>query len=224
MDLQKLADVYEIQQVASSYVHLLNSRGKEELVNDVFTTHTPGQKIQITDWGVWEGEDAARRLFLGFMNPPDTPEKPITMGRHELTSPYIVVADDRETAIGVWNAPGWETAHYFDHWNGESFNSDTLQAWWNWGAYWMAFHKEDGEWRLWQLKFLIAINCNMLESYAQANSSPRERVNWETRPKEFWPDRPGTEWVYHADGEPLPADRMPLPKPYRTWSDDLSII
>ncbi len=77
----------------------------------VFTRHTPGQKVQITDWGVWEGVDAARRLFLGFMNPPDAPEKPITMGRHELTSPYIVVAEDGQTAIGVWDAPGWETSH-----------------------------------------------------------------------------------------------------------------
>ncbi len=224
LDLQKLSDIYEVQQIASAYVHHLNTHGKYEIVEQVFTQHTPGQKVQITDWGVWEGVDAARRLFLGFMNPPDTPVKPVTLGRHELTSPYIVIADDGQTAIGVWDAPGWETSHYFDTWKDGRFSDDNLQAWWNWGAYWMAFAKEDGEWRVWQLKFAIGMNCPMEENYPQANSSPKARVDFNTRPKEFWPDRPGKEWVYRSDGDPMPENILPLPKPYKTWSDDLSII
>lgn len=222
MDVQKLMDVYEVQNIASAYVHNLNSRKKKEIVYECFTQHTPGQKVQITDWGVWEGEKAAERLFLGFMN-DNAPEKPVTMGRHELTSPYIIVAEDSRTAVGVWDAPGWETAHYYDHWIGGDFTSDTLAAWWSWGAYWMAFQKEPEGWRIWQLKFLSAINCDMLSSYVKSNSSPRERVNWDLRPKETWPDRPGYDWIYHPEGTPMP-DRMPLPKPYKTWTDDMSQI
>jgi len=222
MDIQRLVDVYEVQNCASSYVHNLNAGKKKEIVYECFTQHTPGQKVQITNWGVWEGEKAAARCYLGFMD-HESPDKPVVIGRHELTSPYIIIAQDGQTAIGIWNAPGWETTLPIDHWVGGKSDSDSIEAWWSWGAYWMAFQRESEGWRIWQLKFLSGINCDMHTNFVEGNSSPKDRVNWEKRPKETWPDRERYDWIYNPNGTPQP-DRMPLPKPYVTWSDEMSQI
>lgn len=214
--VQILYDVYQIQNLASAYVNSLHYGRIDYIINDLFTTKTPGQKIQITDWGVWEGVDAANRLFNG-MHLWDNPTKKlglVTNNRHEVDSPFIQVAEDGESAIGVWFAPGYET------WPCGQAN---LTPWWCWGGYWMAFRKEEGEWRIWQMKFVVSMDCDMNIGMVEGNTSPKTKHTWDKFPKETLPDREGVDYIYHPVG-PRRPDMLPLPKPYKTWSDDMSII
>ena len=57
----------------------------------------------------------------------------------------------------------------------------------------------------------------------EGNTSPKTKHTWDKFPKETLPDREGVDYIYHPVG-PRRPDMLPLPKPYKTWSDDMSII
>lgn len=75
------------------------------------------------------------------------PFPPTTKGlmiEHTLTTGIIEIADDRQTAKGVWISPGHETFPM----------GDTMRPHWSWGRYAVDFVREDGGWRIWHLHVL----------------------------------------------------------------------
>ena len=215
-EIQRLKDFHEIQMCASSYCLLLGFAQVDEIIGRVYTNHTPGQKIQIADWGIWEGEKAAERSYHGQFALID--RRPVDMptfyGRHELTTSYIEVADDGMSAIGIFHSPGYET------WPAGQAKA---AHWWTWGTYWIAFRKEDGQWRIWQLRIYMPIFCPASLGCVEGNTPPSSVIDWSSVPAEFRPDRPAPDYLYGPAGPEAPYDPV-LPVSYETWSDDMSMI
>lgn len=65
------------------------------------------------------------------------------MGMSLLTSPYVEIAGDGQTAQGLWYAPGQVTATY----------GERTDAMWVYGRYGADFILEDGQWKIWHLFF-----------------------------------------------------------------------
>jgi hypothetical protein len=214
MEVQRLVDIYEVQQRASTYCNYISYGQREKIVNECFTQKTPGSKVQITNWGVWEGTESIRKLFLEMGNITGHKIDYTKISRHELTTPNIVIAGDGESAIGTWFAPGWEC------WPSGHSN---ISSFWNWGAYWMAFRKEAGEWRIWQLKYLIGLDCDTHLGWVEGTVSPRSQVHWKELPQEVQPDHLADDFIYDPSGPKIPH-MLPIPKPYQSWSDDMSQI
>ena len=65
--IQRLEDIHEIQNLMSRYEYLHTARLQEELA-ELFATKTPGVRAEIANWGVYEGSEGVRRLYVGAHN------------------------------------------------------------------------------------------------------------------------------------------------------------
>ncbi len=130
-----------------------------------------------------------------------------------LTSPYIIIADDRKTAKAIWMSAGYnidvETCGPVGHWC--------------WGTFAVDFRLEDGEWKIWHLLYTLDVNniggqdwaaepvpYEDLPEFAEIANIviPEPNVKQEVR-KLYSPDRPFTK---------LP----PVPVAYATFADTFS--
>jgi hypothetical protein len=131
------------------------------------------------------------------------------MFEHDLCSPQIVVADDGETARGVWTSPGHETL--FGH------------PEWAWGRVAADFIKIDGCWKIWHYHWYRLFRCPFdtpWTNYDQQSVSkpiPKERVI------EFGgdPDNVFPTTYFHPYSPDTYVECIPrTPQPYATWTDD----
>ena len=124
-----------------------------------------------------------------------------TFFEHDLCTPTIAVAEDHQTARGVWHSPGVETFGNFD--------GSAPRSMWCWARYAVDFIKDKGEWKIWHTHFYATF------------LSPFERSWSEGRALEFdGPQVPGAvSNVYdaHAVFKAIP----PAPMPYETFTDDM---
>jgi hypothetical protein len=134
--LQNAADAQQIQNAMGWHVWYHASYMNDVELDKVWVTTKP-----YTDTAVWaqnsdyfQGMDAIRAYYG-----PKVDQKTQAGGFqfHTLTSPIIVVADDRKTAKGVWYTPGIVGGY-----NGGS---------WLWERYGVDFVNENGTWKIWHL-------------------------------------------------------------------------
>jgi hypothetical protein len=211
--IQRVEDIQEIQKLMSRYAYLNTAHLHDECVEAVFSKKTPGQKVQIDGWGIWEGFDAAHRCFGLAHNWVERTMLglPGTLLQHTLTTPLIEVAGDGKTARGLWISPGHEARP----------SATGVTAFWVWVYYSDDFVKEDGAWKIWHHRVTEIIFSRADADWTSANVLSDELLpEW---PEECKPDRPSPpQWKYSPDAVTV-LDPAP-PEPYDTWSDDLSYI
>jgi hypothetical protein len=211
--VQRLEDVEEIQKLMSRYAYLNTAHMHDELIEQLFSKKTPGQKVQIDGWGIWEGPDAAYRCYHGAHGWIERTllGLPGTMMQHAFTTPLIEVAGDGKTAQGVWISPGHEARP----------SGGTVTAFWVWVFYSNDFVKEDGAWKIWHHRVTEILFSRADGDWTTANVLSEEmNPEW---PEECKPDRPSPpQWKYSPTAITV-LDPAP-PEPYETWSDELSYI
>ena len=130
-----------------------------------------------------------------------------------LTSPYIQVAEDGETAKGIWMSAGYvieiEPAGPVGHWN--------------WGTFAGDFVLENGRWKLWHLLYTVDINNIGGQDWAKPAEPYPELPEFEEIKsiKIPEPNVPcAVRELYSADRPftPLPE----VPQPYKTFADTFS--
>ena len=90
--------------------------------------------------GYWKGMDSIRKYY-GQKATPD-----VTSGGyvwHTVTTGIVEIAEDRQTAKGVWYTPGL---------GGKRIKDGKSNAGWMWEKYGVDFVREDGQWKIWHLK------------------------------------------------------------------------
>ncbi len=130
-----------------------------------------------------------------------------------LTSPVIYIADDGQTAKGIWMSAGYnidiEPCGPVGHWN--------------WGTFAVDFVFENGQWKIWHLLYTVDINNIAGQDWAKEQTPypelpefadiksiriPEPNVPVQVR-RVYAADRPFT---------PLPE----VPKPYKTFAETFS--
>ncbi len=87
----------------------------------------------------------------------------------------------------------------------------------------MVFRREDGQWKIWRLKYFIGLDCDVTVGWAKNNISPHSQVEWDKVPPECMPDAPAEDFVY-SPKEPVIGYLMPLPDAYETWDESMCLI
>ena len=96
--------------------------------------------IDCEGFGVFDGPKGIETFFVDWHHSMEGDAKGM-LTLHTLPTECIEVAEDGQTARGLWISPGSETRHHA--------TEDRNEAFWIWGLYAEDFIKEDGEWKFW---------------------------------------------------------------------------
>lgn len=208
--LEKLEAVHAVENLVGRY-EFLHTANLHRRCLDLFALDTPGVKIEM-DWGVFEGREGVERFFLGYhgRHDADNPDARLEgdMHMHTQTTPVIEVADDLQTARGVWISPGHETL---------PFNPDGgYKGFWIWLKYGWDFVREDGAWKIWHMHTYNNFICPYDKSWVDMDPMPpRRELPADKGPDRYLPQPP--PWTYAVDraqvNEPAP------PQPYSTFDE-----
>jgi hypothetical protein len=204
--IQRLEDIHEIQNLMGRE-QFMHTAGLHEEVGEMYAQKTPGLKVEVANWGVYEGKEGLQRVGIGVHGFYEGDHQGLMM-MHTLTTPVIEVAGDGKTAKAVWISPGHETLRI----------DGKLRAFWAWCKYGVDFIKEDGKWKIWHSHVYPIFRCPYETSWIEISDAPAPPV-----PDELKPDRPTT--YYHPYSTKTMPDYVPAPpEPYETWEESMSYV
>jgi len=224
--LQRALDYAEIQNVFALHEYYHHDPDTE--VEMIFAKKQPDVSFG-QNWGVWVGLESIKKYYktdskeemkkqLDALRKwyPDIPDdiqyaRAGRMGFHMLTTPIIEVAEDGQTAKGMWYTPGFMTG--FDSKTGK------WTASWMYEKYAVDFIKEDGKWKIWHFNVFMDFACPYEKSWVVA--SEEQRLAGAPPPTtSVKPDLPPPGFkTYSTRG----IWQMPKPpEPYRTFSETFS--
>ena len=166
-------------------------------------------------FGEYRGYEAIRRCYLeehGDRTDPgmDQNLKGMLM-MHEMDTEVLEVAQDGQTAKGVWISPGHETVPARDLQEGEAPRGN---AHWCWGKYEVEFIKEDGVWKLWHMILYPLFKTSFYKSWGEPGAETLKPGAYNPMTGQNNPDY----WVYDPDTV-YPADEPEPPLPYGSYED-----
>jgi hypothetical protein len=203
--VQRLEDVYEIQNLMGRYVYLHEVGRDYEFPDTLYAQKAPGVSSEVANFGAAVGLEGIRKKYSTFKGGGD---KKGLLFTHPLTTPVIEVAGDGKTAKGLWISPGYETQK--DRETGE------IMSCFCYTKYGCDFVKEDGKWKVWHYHvyrvFLTPWNKGFTENWELKREAPKPRYETQLPPTYDHPYSVDTEL------ELVPAP----PQPYETWEDTFS--
>lgn len=216
--ITKVMDILEIQNLQYRYQQYMHFRRADKIPALFSQKNTP--LIEIGDnMGIAEGMDKVKAFFVMYQKASVSPG---VMVDHEATCPVIEVARDGKTARATFISPGL------------GGNATHGQQLWNWGVYLIDYIKEDGEWKIWHLRWVKTFSTNFEKGWIHeqnadmkdmANTPPRRQAGGAPPPPLFaTPNRPSSKRVkayklFDPAGPNLPV--LEPVEPYDTWTDDM---
>ena len=205
--IERLEAIHEVQQLMGKYEYYLTTGMGKEIVS-LFAVKTHGVTANLGDWGVFNGIEGVKKLFIGNIGSMMTQEG--CLGEADLTTPVIEIAGDGKTAKAVWMSPGFETTK--DPLNGK------IHAGWCWTKYACDFVKEDGAWKIWHYNNFLTFFSDYNKSWAEGGEHyTRQKGSIIPLPPEFQPDGP----PIHRHAPYFPNTRREFfpafPQPYETY-------
>ena len=141
---EKLKAAAEIQYLMGHLLSLWQSPETRRYAVDLYADRDDSSHESYCGYHV--GMDALR----AYLAPDNFDEMGIsetgTVFSHDLTTPLITVADDLQTARGLWWSPGAECF-------AEMGNAGKPIPLWCWAKYHNDFIKVDGQWKVWHTHF-----------------------------------------------------------------------
>jgi hypothetical protein len=207
--IERLEAVHEIQNVMGRYSYLHTADKQEETVA-LWAKKTPGVRANVPSFGLYEGIEGIRRLYVGAHQAMGEEARIGQMHMHTLTTPVIEVAGDGKTARGVWISPGQETT---------TSPGSKPKAHWAWLKYGADFVKEDGKWKFWHLQVYGLFFTPYEKSWVEESIHAEEMA----LPDELKPARKTTYWTSYTSTSKQVLIPAP-PEPYETWDESMSCI
>lgn len=222
--IRRIWDIEEVKNLMGRRVFLQTADARDEELDTMWVKEPEHQKTASygSNWGYYVGMDAIRGYYVDAHNAALEEQKKangaseLNMGNmyaHPLTTGLVELAEDGETAKGLWYSIGNEAM-------AEADGSAHVQ--WMLGKVAVDFVREGNEWKIWHIVISTDVDCQAGHDYGEypvyedwsANSTNRVR-------REF--GKPTIEELTHDVTfnwwDDYPA--MP-PKNYKTFTDDIS--
>jgi hypothetical protein len=213
--LERVDAVQEIQNLMGRYVWMHEVQKDPEFIDTMFAENNPDVSWEVAHMGLYRGREAVKEI-LNQHGPKGGSIAPGTLFIHTLTTPVIEIAEDGQTAKGVWKSPGAETI--------TDPKTGKLRGMWAWTKYACDFIKEDGKWKILHYHvyriFMTPADVNYTDEYeskfmskAMAVSSSGGGAGQGSSHKE--PTTYDNPFTTKYVPELVPAP----PEPYRTFSE-----
>lgn len=214
-EVERLSAAREIENLKNRYFWLMGRNRFEECL-EFFALKTPGLRLELCDSGVYEGAESVTKLYRELHPKFFTMSSPGAMGTFYATSPIIEVAEDGETAKGLWNILGQFAA--------PTTPGGKPEAWWHSEKHALDFVKEDGRWKIWHYRVYYFFSCTFYKSWTDMKEAVFDGfspIKLGLIPDELLPDKPTT---YHKPYSPeyVIEDVPKIPVPYKTWKETFS--
>jgi len=226
---QRSADYMEIQNVMGKHMYYHGAGKHHEELNELWA-----QKHEVTwssNFGVQVGMESVRKNY-GYGHDkanqaalekviklhPEVENKSENWGigtliAHVLTTPVIEIAEDGQTAKGVWYSPGIVTE------TGPDGKPQPLHMWEKYGV---DFIKEDGAWKIWHIHMYYDITFAPGTSWTDPPKPPPAQPVDAKKPAATSSrsyDRESTVMYRNYSETTVPVILPELPKPYKTFDD-----
>jgi len=223
---QRAADYMEIQNVMGKHMYYHGVGAHEQEMEELWA-----KKHEITwsgNFGVQVGwksiyknyvEDhrKSRQIALEAVikKHPEIENKPENWGigtfiAHTLTTPVIEIAEDGQTAKGIWYSPGIVTEIGPD---GEPMPMHM------WEKYGVDFVKEDGQWKIWHIHMYYDLNWSPTGSWTDPPKPPPASTEAKSEAPKRTYDKPPTVVYKGYSPTTVPVLLPEIPKPYKTFSE-----
>ena len=230
--MQRQEDYRAVCNLMGRYQYLMTGGQNGVIGRELYAWDAPDAHCEYGPLGVFYGKKGVEffdQVDINFCHGRLDGTDDGTLEYHQITTPVIEIAEDGETAKGMWLSTGvMMMAKDPDTENGSFL--------WDSGKYAVDFLKWKGEWKIWHLHVLDmwrsdfdrdpVLHREKAQSWTtQAmidDYRAREAAGESVRPMGFpVPDAPTTFHYFYADD--LPAPRLPpAPQPYRTFSETFS--
>lgn len=229
---QRALDLQAIQNTMAMHCYYHAANWHDEELDKVWAKKTPG--VAFHDLiGRYEGMDAirafyydghirrgaAQRKMMKKLYPwiEDDPRNDF-IGKlvvHMLTTSFLEVAEDGQTAKGIWISPGYMSM----------CSGGKMRAFWHYDRYGVDFVKEDGEWKIWHLHIYRDFMTPFEKSWVDNALNPDPQNGLGSLPPDFVepnaPDDPYPKYeAYNPFGVAQFGPRPP--EPYKTFSETFS--
>lgn len=213
-----------------SFYHLY---GMHEACGELFALNTPGVATEMM-LGRYEGESGVRKLYPKADQPGKFhgPEGgvPGVLNIHTMASPVIEVADDLQTARGVWLSPGVETSpEPKDAPELERLRDDSeaLQKakfsytpFWAWCKFAADFIQEAGRWKIWHLHVYGVFKSPYRVPWTETPPPPFDLIV-KGLPEALRPDAPPESRLHSWSAVEKPECIPGVPEPYETFDEKI---
>jgi len=184
--------------------------------------------VLLMPWGAYYGIEGVKKCYLedhgdrDDMDADDNPQLHGGMFMHCMDTEVLEIAEDGQTARGIWLDPGHETYIRFPNGADDLCEKPlTPGAWdegipntdWCWGKYLVNFIREDGVWKFWQMQLFPLARQSFYRCWT--HNKPYEGHKFamgDPLPEDIWE---------YNENLVYPANRPEPPKPYKTF--DMSI-
>ena len=220
----------DVENLFSTYMYLHNAFRDEEIIPLWVKPGTPGIRAQYSNIGVYTTWESVTEYHRG----RPTPKGKLIL--HYTTTPVIEVAEDRETAKGVWIMTGLESgltdpdvAENVPDWFFTPGDVDGKKVWahWVWCKYGVDFLKQDGAWRIWHFRCFEVARAPFHENWIKFASRDVESFDKDLmyfgedgRPRFMPPpDAPATQHAQRYKPDESQTLEPRPPEPYRTFAE-----
>lgn len=223
-------DMQEVQALMARYIYYLETdRGMDTIYDDLFSHKDPDVRIEIMDSGAYVGQKHVKRAMYTMGRRVDQdgnllPKKPAGMADSSvdranpllmitISTPYVVISEDRTHAWGQWHLFGPHSNRVFDPISG--IKRET--AFWMAGKYDNEFVREDGIWKFQKLRPICWLRTPYDKSWLECPDCRR------TPSPYYPPDEPRRVSSYNPD-EPRHPDKWgPMPHPWIDHNIDADV-
>jgi SnoaL-like protein len=220
----------DVENLFSTYMYLHNAFRDEEIIALWVKAGTPGIRAQYSNIGVYTTWETVTEYHRG---------RPSPRGKlifHYTTTPVVEVAEDGETAKGLWIMTGLESG-LTDPEVAESLpeffftpgDVDGRRVWahWVWCKYGIDFLKQDGVWRIWHFRCFEVARAPYHENWISFAARDVESFDKDLmyfgedgRPRFMpTPDAPATRLAQRYSPRESQALEPRPPAPYRTFAE-----
>ena len=113
--------------------------------------------------GYWKGMDHIMANYGAKDSKGNMPDPKGGFVWHTITTPVVEIAEDRQTAKGIWYTPGIVGAYSED---------GTNNSQWMWEKYGVEFVRENGKWKIWHMKVYTDFSTPVGEAIGTMGAPP----------------------------------------------------
>lgn len=213
--IERLDAIQEIQNLMGRYVWEHEVQKDPEFIDTKFANN-PDISWEVAHMGLYSGREAVKEI-LDQHGPRGESIAPGTLFIHTLTTPVIEIAEDGQTAKGVWKSPGAETI--------TDPQTGKLRGMWAWTKYACDFIKEEGKWKILHYHvyriFMTPADMNYTDEY-ESKFMSKAMVGAGDSAAQVSPNRQPTTYDNPFTTTYVPELVPAPPVPYKTFSETFS--